>query len=537
MLKENRKLLFWIVGLGLLTYIWTIFFGFTYFDDQALILGNLSFLKNLGNIPEAFVTDVFHLVNGAAYYRPLLTLSFMFDAQISGSSPFFYHVSNVIIHIVTSCVVFIFFLKIKIRKDISFLFSIIFAVHPLLAQPVIWIPARDDSLLTLFSLLSFIFFINFVESDKSKDLIWHIIFFAAALFTKESGFLVAPLIVTYYLLFDRRQIKSSKLYVVFAWMATVGIWYILRAAALQNSIKYTFADVGKSIYMGLPAVLLDFGKVFFPVNLSILSTIQDSTFIWGFIALALVVLLLIFSKNKNYKLILFGTVWFFVFLFPSFIRPGTGYDLNFFEYRVYMPTIGLFIVLSEVSIIKKFSFSSKISRGIVGTLVGVLIVMNIVHSSVYRDKTVFWESAVSTSPHDSLAHKNLGAMYYLDGNLDKAEIEFKKALELNPEEPMAHNNLGLIYAARGDLENAEDEYKKELEINPFYDNALFNYGILLYREGKTPEAEKMWLETLKVNPDYVDAIKNLFVLYYQNNNLNQARYYYNELQKRGINLQ
>ena len=538
MFKENRKLFFWIAGLGLLTYIWTVFFGFTYLDDQSLILDNLFFLKNLGNIPTAFVTDVFRILHvPTAYYRPLLTVSFMFDAQLSGSNPFFYHLTNVIIHVATSCVVFIFLQKTKIKEEVAFLLSAIFAVHPVLSQAVAWIPGRNDSLLTLFSLLSFVFSINFVESGKSRDIIWHIVFFAAALLTKESALLVAPLIVLYYLLFERKQIMSEKSYVAFAWVAITGVWYLLRTVALQNPIKYTLAEGFASIYQSLPAVLIDLGKVFFPFNLSVLPIIQDSTLVWGAITIVLLLVFIILSKKRNNKMIIFGAVWFLAFLITSFIRPDKQYVPDFLEHRIYLPIIGLFMILGEIDFVKKFSFSRKINLTVVGTLLGVLIVVNLVHTLVFRDKTVFWESAVSTSPHHPLAHKNLGAMYYLDGNLDKAEIEYKKTLELNPQEPMIHNNLGLIFAARGDLTKAKEEYKKELEINPQYSNALFNYGIVLYREGKTSEAEKMWLETLKVNPDHIDAIKNLFILYYQNKDLNRAGYYYTELQKRGINLQ
>src|SRR4030042_4966637 len=538
MFKENSKLFFWIAGLGFFTYIWTIFFGFTYFDDQTLILNNLFFLRNLGNIPMAFVTEVFHILHSsAAYYRPLLTVSFMLYAQISGSRPFFYHLTNIVIHIITSCTVFIFLQKIKIKKEVAFLFSAIFAVHPVLSQAVAWIPGRNDSLLALFSLFSFIFFINFVELGKSKDIIWHIVFFAAAIFTKESGLLIPPLVLLYFLLFDRKQIMSGKSWVALAWGGIVGVWYLLRVVALQNPIKYTLLEALMSIYQGIPAVVIDLGKVFFPVNLSVLPIIQDSILIWGFLAIFLILILFVFSKKRNNGLIFFGTVWFIVFLLPSFIRPDTSYVPDFLEHRIYLPIIGLFIVLSEVGVFKKFSFSNKVDRTVVGTLLGVLMIVNFIHTSLFRDKTVFWESAVSTSPHHPLAHKNLGAMYYLDGNLDKAELENKKTFELNPQEPMIHNNLGLIYAERGDLVKAEDEYRKALEINPRYDNALFNYGILFYREGKISEAEQMWLETLEVNPDYIDAMKNLFILFYQNKDLNRARYYYGELQKRGVHLQ
>lgn len=529
---------FWIVGLGALTYLWTIFFGFTYFDDSTLILDNLFFLKNLANIPAAFITEVFHILHAsAAYYRPLLTLSFMFDAQFSGANPFFYHLTNVVIHIVTSCLIFIFFQKIRIKKEISFLSSIIFAVHPVLTQAVTWIPGRNDSLLTLFSLLSFIFFINFVEFGKVRNAVWHLVFFAAALFTKESGILVPCMIVLYFFLFEKKQLFSQKLYIAFAWLGTTGFWMLLRTIALQNPIKYTLAEIGKSIYIGLPAIVLNLGKVFFPFNLSVLPIIQDSILLWGFIAILLIGVLIVFSKNKNNKLIFFGLVWFLVFLLPSFIRPDRQYVPDFLEHRIYLPIIGLFMILSEVKFIKKFSFSNKAGVLVFGILISFFIVINFIHTWVFRDRLAFWQSAVSSSPHHPLAHKNLGAMYYLNGNLDKAEMENKKTLELNSGEPMIHNNLGLIYAAREETKKAEEEYKKELEINPNYDNTLFNYGLLLYQEKRTAEAENMWLATLNVNPDYVDAIKNLFVLYYQNKDIEKANYYYSDLQKRGINLQ
>jgi tetratricopeptide (TPR) repeat protein len=537
---QNKKYnpFLWIAGLGTLVYLWTVFFGFTYFDDNTLILDNLFFLRNLANIPAAFVTDVFHVLHSpAAYYRPLLTVSFMFDSLISGSNPFFYHLTNVIVHIVTSCVVFIFMQRIKIKKEIAFLLSVIFAVHPVLSQAVAWIPARDDSLLTLFTLLSFIFFINFIDSGKIKNAVWHLVFLAAAVFTKESGLVIIPVIVFYYLLFEGKRLLSSKLSIAFLWAGIVGIWFFLRTVALPEPIKYSLAEVGKSIYMGLPALVLDLGKVFFPFNLSVLTTLQDSTLVWGYAAVALIFLLIIFSKNKNYRLILFGAIWFLIFLLPTFIRPGTGYDLDFFEYRLYLPIIGLFIVLSEVSVVKKFNLSDRKSIWILGIIAAALIIINFTYISVYRDRLTFWQSAAITASSNSLAHKNLGAMYYLTGNLDKAEVEYKKTLELNPAEAMVHNNLGLIYVARGDIKTAEDEYRKELEINPRYDNALFNYGLLFYNEGKKEEAEKMWLEVLKVNPDYVDAIRNLFILYYQNNDKTKANLYYGELQKRGINLQ
>ncbi|HEX6977505.1 MAG TPA: tetratricopeptide repeat protein [Patescibacteria group bacterium] len=528
---------YWITGLGFFTYIWTIFFGFTYFDDKTLILDNLYFLKNLGNIPTAFTTEVFHVLHAsAAYYRPLLTISYMIDAQFSGNSGFFYHFTDIIIHLIASCLVYLFLTKLKIRKELAFLFSAIFAVHPVLSQGVVWLPGRNDSLLAVFVLSSFIFFIRFLDSQKTKDLVWHLAFFALAIFTKESAVLLPPMIVLYLILFVKTPIRSIKLNYVLTWIGIYFVWFILRAIALTNPIHYGVLDVSKSLIRDLPAIALHFGKAMFPVNLSVLPILQDSNFIYGYVSIALVLILLAFSKGRNNKMVLFGIAWFLVFLVPSFVRPDPNYVADFLEHRIYLPIIGIFLILSEIEFIKKLDFLNKKIVFVLSTIIVIFTALNFIHTAKFRDKLVFWQNAVIDAPHHPLAHKNLGAMYYLHKNFDQAEKQYKLALELNPQEVMTHNNLGLIYMERKDYVKAEDEYKKELEINPLYDNAFFNYGILLYATGRADDAEKFWLKTLQINPDYIDAMKNLLILYSAKKDTEHAQYYYNQLQARGIQL-
>lgn len=63
-------------------------------------------------------------------------------------------------------------------------------------------------------------------------------------------------------------------------------------------------------------------------------------------------------------------------------------------------------------------------------------------------------------------------MHHLQKDYDKARYFYKKSLELNPKEPMAHYNLALIYLEEGNLEKAENEFRLELDINPTYLNAI-----------------------------------------------------------------
>ena len=56
--------------------------------------------------------------------------------------------------------------------------------------------------------------------------------------------------------------------------------------------------------------------------------------------------------------------------------------------------------------------------------------INVDYSDRFANRMVFWKSAVQSSPQSALAHRNLGAMYYLDNDFNKAETEFKKALKI-----------------------------------------------------------------------------------------------------------
>jgi|WetSurSiteA1Bulk_404760.scaffolds.fasta_scaffold00204_11 protein O-mannosyl-transferase len=535
-LLSGKKPYGWLIGVILILYLPSLFFGFSYLDDNVLILDNLFFLKDLGNFFTTFVQEVFHISHAsAAYYRPILTISFMLDAQISGAKPFFYHFSNVAIHVITTCLVYSFLKRLNFKKELAFLFSLIFAVHPVLAQAVAWVPGRNDSLLAMFTLATLISFFKYIEKPNMKNCLYQIGFFGLSLFTKESAIFIPVVCLFYLVVILRKKLFSSitiPLYV--GWAFFYFVWFLLRTIALTEPIKYTATHIIRSFVFNSPAVLIYLGKILFPFNLSVIPIIEGTTLIFGVITLLAIVLLLIFSKEKNTRMILFGTLWFFAFLLPSFIRPNSNYVADFMEHRLYLPLIGVFIVLSEIDYLKKLNWQkTKVLIGS-GMVVLILIVFNAFHLPIFKDSLSFWKNAVKYSYKHPLAHKNLGAMYYLAGNKDEAEKEYRISIGLNPVETMIHNNLGLIYMDRGEMDKAENEFKAELTINPGYDNAFFNYGLLEFYRKNYDKAEELWLTTLMVNPDKIEALKNLYIISAQKKEFNKAAYFQNELEKRGI---
>lgn len=542
---------FWISFLILLVYGMTLFFNIVYLDDNVLVTGQYQFNKSLSNIPQAFNEDIFQTpLGGGTFYRPIERITFILDAQFGeGAVIFMSHFSNVLLHILAICFLFYFLLKLNINKVVAFLFALIFAIHPLTAQTVAFISGRNDSLLAIFVFPALIFLINYLETRKNKFLVWNLIFLSLALFTKETAAVLPGVFILYILIFigPKKIIEEYKLYtkLVILWMGVGIFWFLIRSLVLHNLLGDASYNIFLSIYHNLPSLIQTIGKIFLPFNLSVFPIMPDMPFSYGLISLLLLLVWFFLSEKKNLKLILFGFLWFFVFIILTLIKP-IGTNPDFSENRIYLPMFGFIFVILGLGPIKlpiyiKEKMKDRFNWKKIILIISLLIILifscvTIYRNKYYKNKLNFWQNATTTSPSFAFNHSNLGAMYYLDGRIDGAEIEYKKALELNQNEPMVHNNLGLVYANQGKLKEAEEEYKKEMEVNPGYDNAYFNLGLLYFGEGRNDEAVTNWKKTLQINPNYVDALKALTSYYYNQKNYQEAALYAKGLLQMGFEL-
>lgn len=530
----------WIALIILLIYSSSLSFQLTNLDDNLLTIENIDFLKDFTNIIKAYKIDAFNSQTiGQNLYRPLLTVSFIIDTQFGQNTFFFYHLSNIIIHLLATFLLLIFLQKLRYSKKISFLFSIIFALHPLLTNAVVWLPARNDSLLTLFVLASFILLINFINNQKILSYLGHLLLFLFALFTKETAILLPVIYFIYIILIKKDKLFSLKyLWLGLGWLFSTIFWFFLRQAAVQAP-DITLWEMLKLIIMKSPAILFYLGNIIFPFNLSTYPTLLDAPLIWGVITILLVLILIKYSKNKRVNYLIFGLLWFFLFLVPTLAIKVSP----FFENRVYLPMIGFLIILLEIDFIKNIKFKNKISLIVICLVIIFLSTISLTYAQNYYNSENFWQKAVTSSPHSAVAHSQLGNVYMINNDLEKAKNEYLGSLELNTNEPMflpliagIHNNLGIIYAQKGQFDLAEREYQKSLATNSYYVDAYFNLGLLYLKENNMDEAARLWEKTVELNPNYLKAHNNLAIYYYQQNDLEKAIYHINQIQQRGGQL-
>ncbi|PIR37733.1 MAG: hypothetical protein COV34_03015, partial [Candidatus Zambryskibacteria bacterium CG10_big_fil_rev_8_21_14_0_10_42_12] len=139
----------------------------------------------------------------------MFILSFMLNSQF-GSSPFVFHLGSIFLHIIAAYFVFWLFLELGFKKEISFLSSLLFAVHPAVAPVAVWVPGRIEAILTIFTALSFIMFIRYLRTGDWRYMAVFFVSFTIALLTKEVVISLLPVLLFYYLIYRKEKLMSDK---------------------------------------------------------------------------------------------------------------------------------------------------------------------------------------------------------------------------------------------------------------------------------------------------------------------------------------
>ncbi|MCH2023997.1 MAG: tetratricopeptide repeat protein [Saprospiraceae bacterium] len=133
--------------------------------------------------------------------------------------------------------------------------------------------------------------------------------------------------------------------------------------------------------------------------------------------------------------------------------------------------------------------------------------------------------------------RNLGAIYYYQGQLDKAESIWLRSMDItkevlgekHPDYAKNLNNLGIFYSGKGDYKKAESFYLQALDIkkevlgekHPNYATSLLNLGLVYKNLGDYTKAEPFYVQSMKIrkevlgekHPDYAEGLMSMGIFY------------------------
>jgi tetratricopeptide (TPR) repeat protein len=99
---------------------------------------------------------------------------------------------------------------------------------------------------------------------------------------------------------------------------------------------------------------------------------------------------------------------------------------------------------------------------------------------------------------------NLGLCRERAGFTNEAIANYERAVQVQPT-ASAYYNLANVLSRQGDLEKAEKNFRSALELKPEFVEALYNYGALLAKQGRVEDAAKNYAAAVKLKRDFGDA--------------------------------
>lgn len=486
---------FWIALLGAAVYGKTLLFSLVHYDDVYL-LDNARLFGYLPDFPKLFFQGVF-LRGLTAIYRPMLVVSFIVDYWIGGYDPSMYHLTNLILHLVTTSLIFLLLQKLGYQQWLAFIFALIFSVHPALTNTVAWIPGRNDSLLAIFTLVSFVYLIDYWPGRQLKYYWRHLLFFALALLTKENAAVIPLVFITYlYLASQEKPSFQTVRALLLGWLATLVGWGLIKQSVVTAGAHLTIFEQARGFLMNLPIIFPAFiqylGKAILPLNLSAVTLASQINLTYGLVSIILLLLLFTYFRPRRWGMAAVGLGWFVLFLLPTF-QLYTGFLI---DNRLYLPIIGLILVFLETDLFK--NARAGVTLGLLVIAIFGLSAFRL--SDIYQDRLTFWGNVIKSAPNFGPAHNDLASGYLAANKLKEAEQEFKLAIGLAPNFAGSWFGLGTLYFQQGKLEESRTACQRSIAIDPNFFEAYNLLGLIYQKKGNYAKAEILFKKTLQINP-------------------------------------
>src|SRR5215469_3581776 len=179
----TAKAITWIVIIGIIVYFNSLFGQFV-FDDIPTIATNL-YVHNPSNIFLVFVSP-HELQNLERFYRPVSYSLYSLFYSLFGLNTFPYHLFQLIIVLANTSLVYLVLKKILKNVTAAFLLSLIFLVHPINEETVVYISYYQDVLYFFFGMSAFYLVLRVKELTLKHATVLYLLLFLSLL-SKETG--------------------------------------------------------------------------------------------------------------------------------------------------------------------------------------------------------------------------------------------------------------------------------------------------------------------------------------------------------------
>lgn len=426
-------------------------------------------------------------------------------------SPEYFHILNLVFHILNSILAFVIFRKILENDWASLFGALVFALHPVCNEPVAWISEFRGILSTFWGLLALIMFLSYRAEAGKPKYIFTFIFLGLSVLSKPSGVVFPFILILTDLIANKPKIKvilKTSLPLV---LVVLPILYTAVLSEAQSSEIFDYPFWLRGLFF-LDSFQFYLFKAIAPLNLAASygrtpEFIQQSPFFYYSGASLLVIIgLLVWKRKTAGKYLIALSIFILGFL------PVSGLVPFYYQYwslvadrYAYIAIIGFAL---GISALLAAADRPKLTVPLAILLLGGYFYLGTVQLPTWQNDKTMWGNVIEKYPERSASPYSSRGIYYLgSGEPQKALADFNRALELDSAFPEIYLNRGNAFYDLNIYDSAVSDYSRSIikdKINPSkaYINRAKSHSAL----GRLDNALKDYTTALKYEPEEVYAV-------------------------------
>jgi tetratricopeptide (TPR) repeat protein len=488
------------------------------------------------------------------YYRPLINLLYTLDYKTWGMNPSGFRITNLILHLFACIILYQILFVLLGGRFIAFAVTVLFGLHPVNTEAVAWIVNRNNILVSLFSLISFYYYLKNAKEGKIWARLLSYLCFMVALFCKEFAIMLLPILFLYNRLILRDgKVNREEILGYIPFILILFLYFLLRANAIGSVVTpISTPNLWKNTYFAPFLIAYDLKLIVIPYGLhSFIIHYPDDYLSWqafaGFVCLGF--LAFVAWRERKNKILLFSFLSFLIALFPVLnIIPTSAVTVVSMRW-LYFPMIFLsfswasylqrllnvnrFFVLSGLSALIIYfgiysytlnqnlwhdedTFFRQEIQNFNNNFYAGGLAEKLLDNKKYREAERYFQMAINNYPCNAINYINYSALLIDTGRPDDALLYLSKAKSLT----MNHNkrgqwfnNMGMAYFNLGKNEEALRNFKEAIIFGPNEPQFWANLGAAYGSIGDYENSLFVLQKGLNIGPDSIPLRKNLAVTY------------------------
>ena len=416
-----------ILVCGFLLYAPTLQHHFIY-DDNWTIVQNPA-IKQLFPLSRFFLDGTTSALPQSGIpqdvYRPLSTLSFAVNFAVGGLTPGSYRVVNILLHLFSGLLLW----RILSRRFSPFasgVGALLFLLHPIQVESVVWVTQRSILLCAAATLLC----LDFWDRSFQKPVYgWAAVgAYGLALLGKETAIGLPFLLF----LCPPPPAGGERKHQDQFWFFISGfvLYLVLRFQVLGHLRQEIArqATLGSSLQEGMSALWIYGRNLLWPFHLNV-SISWPETLSWSSPSVLVGVAVMVFAGVSAVFTWRRGSVLFLAAALPmAFFAPHLGF-IPLVTYAAdrffYMPMIGAAVATAWIA--EKVRF-----KWILILLLGFFSLMTVVRGRAWQSEIALWASSLRENPQSAFSRACYAQALLMNGRLNEARDQFELSLASRP---------------------------------------------------------------------------------------------------------